>query len=83
MTGELALRPALVTLGSPGPASSVELVGLEPGRVLQVREGAFHIWNADPTTWADRACEVVGRNLTLHEWEQFVPGDRPYRSTCA
>ena len=40
-------------------------------------------WTADTrtNTWAERACTIAGRNLTLDEWAQFFPG-RTYESTC-
>lgn len=36
----------------------------------------------DPTAWIERACEVVDRQLTQAEWDQFVPGDEPLQSGC-
>jgi DNA-binding SARP family transcriptional activator len=48
----------------------------------QVRDGAYRLWNTDPTTWAARACEVVGRSLTPAEWEQHMPAGEAYRATC-
>lgn len=37
----------------------------------------------DPQRWVDRACEIVGRDLTPDEWDRYVAGDRPLRSACA
>jgi WD40 repeat protein len=48
-------------------------------------DGRVLLWNVEP--WAnegvlrERACSVVGRNLTRTEWEQFLPG-KSYRRTC-
>ena len=35
----------------------------------------------DPRHWLDRACDIVGRDLTRDEWTNYLP-DRPYRRTC-
>jgi hypothetical protein len=43
-------------------------------------EDGLVIWDLRPTTLAERACELAGRNLTKSEWQQFVGGD--YRRTC-
>ena len=45
------------------------------GKVLQVP--------LDPQHWVERACEVVGREMTLNEWTQFVPGDSSLESSCS
>lgn len=36
----------------------------------------------DPQRWIERSCQIVGRKLTLDEWERLVPGDEPLRSVC-
>ena len=36
-----------------------------------------------PERWVERACDIVGRDLTADEWERFVPGDEPVQSACA
>jgi WD40 repeat protein len=40
------------------------------------------IWELDPERLADRACELAGRNLTLGEWERYMPEGSPYRTSC-
>ena len=48
-------------------------------------DGRILLWNVEP--WAsdqalrDRACSLVGRNLTRSEWNLFLPG-KSYRRTC-
>ena len=37
----------------------------------------------DPEQWVERACAIVGRDLTPDEWERFVPGDEGIQSACA
>lgn len=36
----------------------------------------------DPRRWIDRACEIVGRDLTDDEWARYVPGDGPRQTAC-
>jgi WD40 repeat protein len=48
------------------------LAGERPGRRYPL----------DPGRWLDRACEIVGRDLTRDEWASYLP-DRPYRRTCS
>jgi tetratricopeptide (TPR) repeat protein len=38
-------------------------------------------WDFDISSWQARACNIVNRNLTHEEWQQFI-GDEPYRKTC-
>jgi WD40 repeat protein/class 3 adenylate cyclase len=48
-------------------------------------DGRVLVWDVRP--WVDegvlrqRACDLVGRNLTRSEWDRFLPG-RSYRRTC-
>ena len=36
----------------------------------------------DPQQWIDRACEIVGRDMTQQEWDRFVPRGGPVQSAC-
>lgn len=36
----------------------------------------------EPTAWVERACEIVGRELTEEEWARWVPGEEPRTSAC-
>ena len=36
----------------------------------------------DPARWIKRACEIVGRDLTVEEWNRYVPGDDAPQSAC-
>jgi WD40 repeat protein len=40
------------------------------------------LWDVRIATWKARACEIVARNLTHAEWEEYLPG-QPYQKTCA
>lgn len=44
--------------------------------------GAAVLWNLDVAVWESQACRAAGRNLTVAEWEQFLPPGEPYRATC-
>ncbi|MEM7346564.1 MAG: WD40 repeat domain-containing protein, partial [Chloroflexota bacterium] len=39
------------------------------------------LWDLSLDSWQEQACQIVGRNLTEAEWEQYL-GDAPYRTTC-
>jgi WD40 repeat protein len=39
------------------------------------------LWNVDLQTWIERACQRVGRNFSIAEWEQYF-SDVEYRKTC-
>ncbi len=39
------------------------------------------LWDASIESWLARACKIANRNLTPHEWKQYL-GDEPYRETC-
>ncbi|MGY1608920.1 nSTAND1 domain-containing NTPase [Geodermatophilus sp. SYSU D00700] len=56
------------------PGAGDELVALggeRPGRRYPL----------DPSAWLDRACAVVGRDLTAAEWDRYLP-DREWAPTC-
>ncbi|MCK4830456.1 hypothetical protein KA005_82830, partial [bacterium] len=43
--------------------------------------GEIRSWDVDEESWIERACQIVGRNLTLDEWEQNF-SDISYHVTC-
>jgi WD40 repeat protein/tRNA A-37 threonylcarbamoyl transferase component Bud32 len=45
-------------------------------------DGRAMVWDVDPVVWRQRACAIVGRNLTREEWELYLPSGAPYRATC-
>jgi WD40 repeat protein len=69
----------------PGPAPSRWMAALfsPDGRRLFVVSDAGQgwVWDVDQSDWLTRACTVAGRNLTLQEWQQLLPG-QPYEATC-
>jgi WD40 repeat protein len=49
--------------------------------VLGGEDGRLRFWRLKIDDLMESACQVVGRNLSLDEWELFFPGDA-YRQTC-
>lgn len=45
------------------------------GEVLQIP--------VQPQRWIERACEIVGRDLSQEEWDRYVPGGGSVESACA
>jgi WD40 repeat protein/DNA-binding SARP family transcriptional activator len=50
--------------------------------LLTASNGDGAVWDIDPESWKQRACDVANRTLTPEEWEEFLPG-RPYEPACA
>jgi WD40 repeat protein/DNA-binding SARP family transcriptional activator len=44
--------------------------------------GQGYSWDVRPSSWAQRACAVAGRQLTRAEWQEALPG-RSYEPACA
>jgi WD40 repeat protein/class 3 adenylate cyclase/tRNA A-37 threonylcarbamoyl transferase component Bud32 len=47
--------------------------GLETGAML---------WDVSLPAWREKACAIVGRNLSREEWRTYLPLGTPYRATC-
>jgi hypothetical protein len=43
----------------------------------------IRLWNLDSASWARKACEIVGRNMSRMEWDQFIGTDVEYHRTCS
>jgi hypothetical protein len=41
----------------------------------------WSLWQMDVTAWRRELCALDGRNVTLQEWHEFLPG-RLYQRTC-
>jgi len=56
---------------------------LSEGKTLLSSDFTGHVrrWIIDPAVWYEEACAIAGRNLTLGEWAQYLPGET-YRVTC-
>jgi WD40 repeat protein len=55
------------------------------GKVLAATgvDGRAMVWSVDPAVWRQRACAIVGRNVTREEWKLYLPAGTPYRATCS
>jgi WD40 repeat protein len=55
------------------------------GKLLAVAgvETRAMLWDVDPAVWRQRACAIVGRNLTRDEWNLHLPPRTLYRATCS
>ena len=42
----------------------------------------IRVWPIDPSVLANRICEMVDRNLTMEEWDEYVGPSIPYSKTC-
>lgn len=63
-------------IGPPGIEENGRFAWLStPGRAIRVP--------IEPDAWIERACEVVGRELTDDEWDEHVPGDVDRGPVCA
>ena len=51
------------------------------GSLIVVEKREVHLFPIGAAAWTQRACRVVGRNLTHDEWREALPG-RPYEQTC-
>jgi hypothetical protein len=40
------------------------------------------VWDLRPSSHADAACKMAGRDLTRDEWIAYLGDLGPYRSTC-
>jgi WD40 repeat protein len=50
--------------------------------LMTLGDGRAIVWDIDPDSWAQRACEIGGRTLTRLEWDEFLPG-LPYDPACS
>lgn len=73
-----------VEIGDPFPNDADNRIGGADGvpRVVTAVGDYRLVWDLDVAAWPGLACSLAGRNLTVEEWQQFGPSDRPYRATC-
>jgi WD40 repeat protein len=81
-------------VASPRPESAIPSIDLPflsirnafspDGKVLAVAgaNSRAMLWDVDPALWQQRACAIVGRNLSREEWKLYLPAGTPYRATC-
>ena len=75
-----------VQLGLPLAGHTGLVMGLAfspDGNLLASGSGDTTIlmWDMNRENWRDRACNIVGRNFTIAEWQLYL-GNKPYRKTC-
>jgi WD40 repeat protein len=73
-------------IGTPLPvphASGPYAVFSQDGSTIAVADTSGQVWlyPATPSGWEAYACRLANRNLTLAEWQKFVPG-QPYQQVC-
>lgn len=77
--------PFQVGLTLQGHKNSVYDVAFSPdGKSIASGSGDASViqWNFDLDALPEYACTLVGRNLTVEEWSQFLPVGEQYRKTC-
>jgi WD40 repeat protein len=77
-------------LGPRAPSIDLPFLGLRnafspDGKLLAVAgvETLGMLWDVDPAVWRQRACAIVGRNLSREEWNLYLPSGTAYRATCS
>jgi hypothetical protein len=74
----------LLPIGVPFPVGDRTFVPqLTPDGLLG--HGLFNdvtMWDIDTDTWEETACTAANRNLTEHEWVEYIGPDEPRRPTC-
>jgi hypothetical protein len=51
-------------------------------QLFSVNLGTVIEWDTQVQAWIDRACQMVGRNLTQKEWDEFLPSNQDFEETC-
>jgi WD40 repeat protein len=85
--GELVAspRPGSVKTFDVPPLPALGTAFSPDGKLLAVAgvETRAMLWDVDPAVWRQRACAIVGRNLTREEWNLHLPSGARYRATCS
>lgn len=45
------------------------------------RNGSLIVWESGLSDWRARACKIANRNMSVQEWERYLPGI-PYEAGC-
>ena len=49
--------------------------------LISASQGEVIVWDIDPQSWVERACNIAGRNFNRQEWDEYI-GNEVYHSTC-
>lgn len=80
------------SIGELSTGGNIRNIAFSPDGVTMAVMGCFEptdrcthgeatFWNLDPESWKQKACDIVGRNLTQSEWNEYIP-DKNYEVTC-
>jgi WD40 repeat protein len=67
-----------------GHADRISTLLFHPGGTILISggyDGTIILWNLDPKSWIEHACDAARRNFTQVEWQQYFPSEE-YRITC-
>ena len=64
----------------PVPAGA-QFIGDSHDVAIASYDGKVYRWETDLDRAMDFACQMAGRDLTVEEWEEFLPA-QPYQSVC-
>lgn len=78
---EAAARVAVLA-GRSDPFFTVAFSPAEDLLAAAGADGRVHQWPLAEGTVVESICSAAGSDMTREEWEQFVPGDRPYTPPC-
>lgn len=76
-------RPAGQPLRAPSN-SAITALAFHPRQLILASgtaTGQILLWNVDPASWKELACNRAARNLTAVEWARYF-SSQPYRITC-
>jgi WD40 repeat protein len=66
-----------------GPILNGGMFFLAGGKTLiSASKNEIILWDIDPQSWIEKACNIAGRNLTHSEWLQFVGPNIPYHDAA-
>jgi WD40 repeat protein/DNA-binding SARP family transcriptional activator len=62
-------------------AAGAQFIGDSHDVAIASYDGRVYRWDTDVERALDFACQMAGRDLTVEEWEEFLPA-QPYQSVC-
>ena len=80
----IGTRPEPIGLPLKGHTKTVTALAFsENGQLLASgsEDHTVRLWELSVASWEQRVCQIVKRNLTEKEWDDYV-GAEPYHKTC-